>query len=147
MQLGGPRSSSSMLARLLPSPTFPVAVAGGRSFVYARFGADGRARRLRGGRQDVAAWRDRALPRPQGTLKTARRNLDRHSQSVEGLGPRTFICGGPSSLNWKFSTESIMKGWMSGLRRPRARAAADAFGDPAMAGSRCGLGWGTAAGR
>ena len=34
--------------------------------------------------------------------------------------PGTFICGGPSSLNWKFSTESIMKGWINSSKLPEA---------------------------
>ena len=34
--------------------------------------------------------------------------------------PGTFICGGPSSLNWKFSTLSIMKGWINSSKEPEA---------------------------
>ena len=34
--------------------------------------------------------------------------------------PGTFIWGGPSSLNWKFSTLSIMKGWINSSKLPEA---------------------------
>ena len=53
--------------------------------------------------------------------------------------PGTFICGGPSSLNWKFSTLSIMKGWISSSNEPEAMLRG-AFDGGAGAGFGAGAG-------